>query len=102
MKDSYNTEIIQYNKSLDKLSLDLKPAWQTQTSTINIAQDEFYSSLLSYILIHFTTLSINTINDSINNIELEESLEVFSKSISVFSSINIINKLISYIKIASD
>lgn len=102
MKNSYNTEIIQYNKSLDKLSLDLKPAWQTQTSTINIAQDEFYSSLLSYILIHFTTLSINTINDSINNIELEESLEVFSKSISVFSSINIINKLISYIKIASD
>lgn len=99
-KEGFNNQIIQIDENINQLNFNLLPKWQNQS--IEQAQDEFYTSLLTYIFINFTTLTINNITDAIEFNNYDVAIDIFSTSLSVFSSINILNKLISYIKIATN
>ncbi len=99
-KEGYIPSLIQLNQELNNLNIELNPIWKGNSQNLEKAQDEFYSSLLSYVLLSFTTLSINNINDAIGNSKFDSAIEVLSTSLTIYSSINIANKLISYIKLA--
>lgn len=101
-KEGFNPFTVLNNSELDNIEFNLKPLWQTSTQVIDKAQNDFYSSLLSYILFSFTTLTINNINEAMNNTELQPVIDVLSTSMIAYSSINIINKLISYINLATN
>jgi len=99
-KEGYIPSLIQINEEINNLDITLDPIWKGDVNNLEKVQDEFYSSLLSYVLLSFTTLSINNINDAIGNSNFDSAIEVLSTSITIYSSINIANKLISYIKLA--
>ncbi|MGD1822633.1 MAG: hypothetical protein ACPKM0_07710 [Pleomorphochaeta sp.] len=101
-KDGFEPLLYQIEDSVDSIKFNLTPIWQSKNEVIDKAQKNFYSSLLSYVIISFTTLSINNINNAIDNNEIESTIDVFSSSIKILSTINIFNKLISYIKIATN
>ncbi len=101
-KEGFYPFTVLNNSELDNIEFNLKPLWQTSTQVIDKAQNDFYSSLLSYILFSFTTLTINNINEAMNNTELQPVIDVLSTSMIAYSSINIINKLISYINLATN
>lgn len=100
-KEGYTSTHFLINEKINELSIDLRPSFIDDSNNIEKAQDDFYSSLLSYVLLSFTTLSINNINDAIGNSEYNDAIDVLSTSFTIFSSINIANKLISYIKLAT-
>ncbi len=101
-KEGFYPFTVLNNSELDNIEFNLKPLWQTSTQVIDKAQNDFYSSLLSYILFSFTTLTINNINEAMNNTELQPVIDVLYTSMIAYSSINIINKLISYINLATN
>ncbi len=100
-KKGFSTYTIQNLSKLDSIDVVLKPEWANQTTVIEQSQEDFYSSLLSYVLISLTTLSINNVNDAFGNSDIEIALDIFSTAVKSLSSINVINKLISYIKLAT-
>jgi hypothetical protein len=100
-KEGFSTYTIQNLSNLDSLDIVLKPDWTNKTTAIEKSQEDFYSSLLTYVLIRLTTLSINNVNDAFGNSDIEPALDIFSTAVQSLSSINVINKLISYIKLAT-
>lgn len=100
-KDNYAPLVIQNINEINSISFKLKPLWMNDSLAVDKAQDKFYSSLLSYVFINFTTLAINNINDAYGTNEIQSFLDIFSTSVLTLSSINIVYKLISYIKLAT-
>ncbi|NCD04689.1 MAG: hypothetical protein EOL97_01090 [Spirochaetia bacterium] len=100
-KEDYAPLIIQNIDEIDSISFKLKPLWMNNSLAVDKAQDKFYSTLLSYVFINFTTLAINNINDAYGTNEIQSFLDIFSTSVLTLSSINIVYKLISYIKLAT-
>lgn len=100
-KQDYAPLIIQNINEIDSISFKLKPLWLNDSLAVDKAQDKFYSSLLSYVFINFTTLAINNINDTYGTNEIQSFLDIFATSVLTLSSINIVYKLISYIKLAT-
>ncbi len=100
-KDDFAPLVIQNINEIDSIAFKLKPLWMNDSLAIDKAQDKFYSSLLSYVFINFTTLAINNINDAYGTNEIQSFLDIFSTSVLTLSSINIVYKLISYIKLAT-
>jgi hypothetical protein len=100
-KEGFSTYTIQNLSQFDSLDIVLKPEWTIKSTAIAKSQEDFYSSLLTYVLIRLTTLSINNVNDAFGNSDIEPTLDILSTSVQSLSTINVINKLISYIKLAT-
>ncbi|MCY1151786.1 MAG: hypothetical protein PQJ45_04940 [Sphaerochaetaceae bacterium] len=100
-KEGFSTYTIQNLSQFDSLDIILKPEWTINTTAIAKSQEDFYSSLLTYVLIRLTTLSINNVNDAFGNSDIEPTLDILSTAVQSLSTINVINKLISYIKLAT-
>jgi hypothetical protein len=100
-KESFMPFVIQNTSDLTNIEFSLKPLWMGDNKLVAQAQSEFYSSLFTYILINFASLSINNINDAFGSNSLDPFIDVFSTSVVSLSSLNTIYKLISYIKLAT-
>ena len=100
-KEGFDTLTIQNFSSLEDIDFTLKPLWMSESKIIDKEQENFYSSLFSFIMLTFGSLTIDNINTALDNDTIEPVLDILSTSVVSISSINIIYKLISYLKIAT-
>lgn len=100
-KEGFDSITLQNFSDLENISFTLKPTWMKESKIVDKEQEEFYSSLFSFIMLTFGSLTINNINDALNNETIEPVLDILSPSVVSISSINIIYKLISYLKLAT-